>query len=258
MAAVFFDIDGTLLDRKEQIEPRTAEAIRLLQENGHQVYINSGRTKVFIRHPGLLKMGFDGFLCGCGTNIWIHGKEILYHTIDLCDVREMTERFYQSGMMVILEGRDKLYVDKDVICRDPYGEKMYQSLASDMEPLRDNPDASGSKFTCVIAGCDYQTVADAYADRFDFLIHDAYAMEVVPRGFSKARAMEKVCELTKVPREDTFAFGDGSNDVEMLQYAGIGISMGNGSTEAKENADYITADIHSDGIFKALKHFDLI
>lgn len=58
--------------------------------------------------------------------------------------------------------------------------------------------------------------------------------------------------------KDTIAFGDGRNDIEMLETAGLGIAMGNAVDEAKAVADYVTARIEDDGIQKALKKFKLI
>ena len=58
--------------------------------------------------------------------------------------------------------------------------------------------------------------------------------------------------------EEIIAFGDGENDIGMLQLAGIGVAMGNAEEVVKQNADYITADIDDDGIEKALRHFGLI
>ena len=61
-----------------------------------------------------------------------------------------------------------------------------------------------------------------------------------------------------IRQEEMIAFGDGENDMEMLQFAGIGVAMGNAEAEVKALADYVTADIDDDGIWKACKHFGLI
>ena len=58
--------------------------------------------------------------------------------------------------------------------------------------------------------------------------------------------------------EETMAFGDGGNDIGMLRHAGIGVAMGNANDEVKAAADYITASVDEDGIYKALKHFGVI
>ena len=61
-----------------------------------------------------------------------------------------------------------------------------------------------------------------------------------------------------IKAEETIAFGDAENDLEMLKFAGIGVAMGNGEEQVKAQADYVTADVDDDGIAKALRHFGLI
>ena len=58
--------------------------------------------------------------------------------------------------------------------------------------------------------------------------------------------------------EDTIAFGDGGNDITMIEHAAIGVAMGNANEGVKKIADYITDDVDNDGIFNALKHFNII
>ena len=67
-----------------------------------------------------------------------------------------------------------------------------------------------------------------------------------------------MCEALGIAREDTFAIGDSVNDLAMLEYAGHGIAMGNGTPEAKQVADYVTTELADDGIYHALAHFGLI
>ncbi len=61
-----------------------------------------------------------------------------------------------------------------------------------------------------------------------------------------------------IDRSETMAFGDGENDIAMLEYVGIGVAMGNGKEAVKEAADYVTDTVEDHGIEKALKHFGLI
>ena len=82
MAAIFFDIDGTLWDKENHIPQSTKDAIRQLRKNGHQTFLCSGRTRIFINSEELLGMGFDGIVSGCGTFIEYDGKDLLYKEID--------------------------------------------------------------------------------------------------------------------------------------------------------------------------------
>ena len=61
-----------------------------------------------------------------------------------------------------------------------------------------------------------------------------------------------------IAREESIAFGDGHNDMNMLKYVGIGVAMGNAEAEVKAIADYVTSDVDEDGIENALKHFGII
>ena len=71
-------------------------------------------------------------------------------------------------------------------------------------------------------------------------------------------AVEKVLQHYGIPKNLSFAIGDGDNDRAMLQSCGHGIAMGNACSELKAAAEYITAGIQQDGVFKALKHYKLI
>ena len=70
--------------------------------------------------------------------------------------------------------------------------------------------------------------------------------------------MKAILEHYGYTKEECMAFGDGGNDKTMLEYAGIGVAMGNAVDEVKEIADYITLSANDDGVYAALKHFDLI
>jgi hydroxymethylpyrimidine pyrophosphatase-like HAD family hydrolase len=83
-------------------------------------------------------------------------------------------------------------------------------------------------------------------------------LEIGQAGHSKASGIERLCASLGIAKEDTYAFGDSANDVEMLEFVAHGIAMGNGTDVAKNAAEFITTDIHKDGIWNGLKHYGLI
>ncbi len=105
---------------------------------------------------------------------------------------------------------------------------------------------------------DIETVKRDLKDHFDLIFHTTEVFEIVPKGYSKAKGIQWICEYLNISKEDTYAFGDSVNDLEMLSYVSHGIAMGNATDPAKEAADYVTADIWNDGIMQGLKHFSLI
>ena len=72
------------------------------------------------------------------------------------------------------------------------------------------------------------------------------------------RGHDQFCEYFGFSREETMAIGDGGNDVEMLQHAGIGVAMGNARDEVKQVADYVTDSVDDNGVVNALKHYGLL
>jgi hydroxymethylpyrimidine pyrophosphatase-like HAD family hydrolase len=81
---------------------------------------------------------------------------------------------------------------------------------------------------------------------------------LLPAGGSKAKGIHMLLEKAGIRREDTFAFGDGLNDVEMLKYVGTGVAMGNGCDEAKAASDLVTKAVSEDGIRYGLQMTGLI
>ena len=82
--------------------------------------------------------------------------------------------------------------------------------------------------------------------------------DITVLGVDKGTAIEHVAEKLGVAIEDTYAFGDGVNDVCMLEAAGHGVAMGNAVPETKAAAEYITTSIDQDGVYNGLKHYGLI
>ena len=83
-------------------------------------------------------------------------------------------------------------------------------------------------------------------------------VNVIGEQSGKPVGIAKVCEKYGLGIDEIMAFGDGGNDVDMLRFAGTGVAMGNAADNVKQAADYVTADIDDDGVFEALKHFDVI
>lgn len=258
--AVFFDIDGTLWDMHNQIPDSAVKGIHKLQKAGNLAFLCSGRTRAFIRERNLLDIGFDGIVAGCGTQIEDKaGKIQFYKELEPRQVEESLQILDKYHLPVVLEGKRYLYVDEKLFAEDPYGKKLKKELG---ENLRSIEAEMGkweiSKMSCTIAeNSELEKAIQDMDSWYDALIHENDAVEFIPKGFSKASGIKKVCELYGINIEDTFAFGDSINDVEMLKYVNCGIAMGNSTAPALEVADYVTDSLHENGIYHALEHFEL-
>lgn len=257
--AVFFDIDGTLWDEKGWIPGSTREAIRLLREQGHYAFICSGRASSFIRDEGLLSLGFDGIVAGCGTYAEYHGQTLFYKTLEQELIGRTLHILREHGIPTIYEGRYHLYMDVEEFAQDPYALHVKELLGDEAYPVTGHEtDMEISKFSCSTRGVAYQDVLPLLETDFTVMVHQENCFECVPKGYSKATGMEEVCRRLGVAHEETYAFGDSVNDVEMLRFAAHGIAMGNGGPEAKAAADYVTLPLAEDGIYHGLRHYGLI
>lgn len=256
---VFFDIDGTLWDNQMQIPPSTKEAIARLRELGSYAFLCSGRSRAAIRSEKLLALGFDGVLAGCGTHVEF-GEELIYERLlEESAVRELIEVLDAYQMPAILEGPEYLYVHRTAFKDDAYVANLEKMLGKDLRERSEIcAESRINKFSAVCFPEQKEQLIDTLGDRYGLVFHPTPVVEILPKGCSKATGIRRMCEYLEIPHANTYAFGDSTNDLEMLSYVAHGIAMGNATVDAKAAADYITTDIHEDGIQNGLSHFGLI
>ena len=275
---VFFDIDGTLWDWKRVVPDSAREAVRRMRENGHLAFICSGRAKGNIRAPWLLDIGFDGMVAACGAYVELEGKILYNRLIEQTQVKKTVDVLNRCKMPFVLEGPQKHWVSDWGFDRDDYVANLYELLKDDAVTIGGYTEGIEiNKFSADILGMtDYRRIRENLDDYFDFIEHGVTpdlllesehkgkpmeilgVIEAVPKGHSKGSGLQKICEKLGISPEDTIAVGDSVNDLEVFEAAGTAIAMGNATDTAKQAADWITTDIHNDGIMNAMRHLGLI
>lgn len=256
---IFFDVDGTIVTSDHKVPESARAALKKAQQAGHILIINTGRP---FRHiePQIHELGLDGYICSIGGHIILDGKNLLYRTISHSLAAEIRDAGYACGMDMLFESEQGVWMDKR--CTSVIAAREFAWLTSIGVPCftdTETPDFSFDKFICWPQECaDPERFEHTFSDRLDF-IHREHAMrEVVQKGLSKAGGMKTVMEHLGFTKEDSLAFGDGTNDLPMLREAGIGVLMGNAPEHLHREADYITAPITENGLALALEHFGLI
>lgn len=259
--AIFFDIDGTLVSFKtHKIAKSAIEAIEEIKKNGIKVFIATGRLIGEINNLGHLK--FDGYITVnggyCSTS---DNKEIFKSSIPKEDLKAIIE--YQKNKdkfpfsFMLKEGTVINFIDDKV----RYLSNMVNLPLPKVEDLslianNDNEDVFQINIY-VDREKEKQLMKDVFVNCMSSRWNDLFA-DVNVRGNSKEAGIDKFLEYYNIDIKETMAFGDGGNDVGMLKHVAIGIAMDNAVDEAKEAADYITDCVDNDGVYKALKHFDII
>jgi hydroxymethylpyrimidine pyrophosphatase-like HAD family hydrolase len=144
----------------------------------------------------------------------------------------------------------------------PLGLREAERLAAQglrVEPFQNTNDHNFIKFvTYDTPGCDREGFLQGVEPYFDAITRANTMIEFIKKGHSKAEGMERFLKELHVPKEEIFAIGDSENDLPMFAMAGTTICLGDGVEDVKKVADYVTDPVLEDGVFNALRHFNLI
>ena len=255
--AVFFDIDGTLVSFKtHKLTDTTIEALNQLREKGIKVFIATGRKLESINNLGTQE--FDGYITLNGAYCVLGKDQVIYkHPMDAEDIKALIHYIeHEEKFPCGLVEEDGIYLNY----KDQAAQEVFDLIKFPEPPIRPLSENKGKDVYQLIAfftaGQEERIMAvipHCEATRW----HPAFA-DVVPQGSSKAVGIDKICEHFGISLEETMAFGDGGNDMAMIQHAGIGVAMGNAGDEVKAVADYVTTSVDEDGVLNALKHFGVL
>lgn len=253
--AAFFDIDGTLLSHETKSVPQsTREAIRKLQAAGILCLVATGRHICQFEHLPVDDIPFDGYLMLNGQICLDKQRKVLYgFPLEGKSKEQILDVFHGKDQAVLLVEEDCLYLNL-VNDRVRYVQGCISSPVAEVKPYSGKDLYMGIMY--IKPEEEYlltELLSDCIITRWN-----REAVDIIAKGGGKDAAIRRYLEATGIKQEETIAFGDGFNDMQMLQFAGIGVAMGNAEEAVKQMADYVTADIDDDGIEKALKHFGLI
>lgn len=271
---VFLDIDGTLIDEQERIQPSTVEAVARARDAGHRIFICTGRSRSEI-YPQVLDLGFDGIVSAGGSFIWLDGETRVSQTMPLEDAAFAIDFFTDAGIdfyvqsdaaviaspgfrahlrrLLSSEVADSNRVESD-------GELQFEKFFDDGgEVLRDDI----GKMCFLSADTPIVEIRAAFAGRFDVInatvpVLGPHSGELLQLGVTKGSAILEVCRIQDLDPANTIGIGDSINDVEMLQVTGVGIAMGNAPDSIKAHADQITTGVDDNGVWNAFVRNGLI
>lgn len=253
LKAAFFDIDGTLLSFETHAMPASAvRAIEALRAAGVKTFLATGRngdSTRFLMETGLFdgEILINGQLCELdGVCVYENpvSPEDLEAAIAAAESGELTLGFL-SGHESFVSNVNKYVVDACAYADMAVPRLERASLARNFHIHQIHCYGAPGEEDRLLARTTGLT-AVRWSPNF---------ADVFPSGGGKDRGIEAFCAHLGIDRSETIAFGDGENDISMLEYAGVGVAMGGASDNVKAHADYIAETVENDGIARAVEHF---
>jgi len=268
---IVMDMDYTLLNADKGVSPRNKEALRKAGEKGVLLVVATGRIYVSARfYAGLLNIetpiiASNGAIIREGLTNKTIFKSILSSKVAV----KMIELCREKGLFCHLFSDNTVFTEKIINVSSRYTE--WNKTLEDEDKinikvvsrLEDAVKKDGNKIVKAV-------VVDSNEDSLRYIRNNLNSMgassvsqslkgnmEVMNKGVSKGNAIKILCELYNIDRNSVIAIGDNENDISMIEYAGMGIAMGNASDNVKEKADYVTGDYLEDGVAQAIEKFVL-
>lgn len=267
---LFFDIDGTLVNFQGQMPDSTKQALQQAKRNGHMIVICSGRSLCQI-YPWLIDMKFDGLIGAAGAYVEYQDQIVYEHHMARETVARVCSLLDEAHAVWAAQTRRRLIATQECGERmqgrfrsmDPsrkVASQLSLCLETDEHPERHTDIEKFNYFDSVIpfAEIEKHLERDCDVTAMSFNVATDSDGEISSKGINKALGIQKFIAHVGAAKEDTIAFGDGANDLDMLAYAHVGVAMGNATDDIKKQADYVTEGIDEDGLAHAMSALGIL
>ena len=251
MSVIFFDIDGTLATGTT-VPESAAAAVAHARAAGNYVFICTGRPRRYAQeHFGAYA---DGFVCSNGRLAVCDGRVLVNKPVKASQVEAIIRVLDEHRAGYAFFSVDELYYG---------GNESYRQVAEQANgPTRNLADAlaAGTELYSFDIYFHNASERNAIAQALDGIClvnpHGPHpSADVTVLGYGKGDAARDVTAALGLSHEQSYAFGDGINDLSMIQAAAHGVAMGNAVDELKAAAEYVTTAIDNDGVANGLAHY---
>ena len=259
---IALDLDGTLFGDDLNISRRVFAALELARGRGIRITLASGRAYPAMRRWVEELRVTAPVICYQGAVVAdpLTHRRVYTQTFSPKLVPALRDFAHTHGVSMILYVGDEMYVENKLYSEEFYDKWFgipYHIVSDISAPLPADP------IKCMFIGSqeELDRVAPQAQARLggqlQIVRSHALFLEGLAIGVSKGSALAWVANQLNVVREETLAIGDSDNDREMLSWAGLGVAMGNGTSEAKRVADYIAPSVRDDGVAQVIERFCL-
>ena len=260
---IAIDMDGTLLNSKKELLDETKQYFKNFHNKNTEtlLVLCTGRPETGIR-PYLKDLGYleenHYIISQNGANIYESqtGKRLMDAFVDSAAIQKWIELGKKHGISVMGAGVDYYYsFDEDPTEWMEFDVKL---VSGKLKRIPTKESLNTDFYKILLMGDEEQLnefetfIPQEWRDEFYVVRSQKYLVEVLTKGVNKAFGLEKLSQKLNIQPSEIAAVGDAANDIEMLEYAGLAIAMGNASEEVKSIADIVTDTNENNGVIKAI------
>ena len=260
---IAIDMDGTLLNSKKELSEETKQYFKNFHNRNTEtlLVLCTGRPESGIR-PYLKDLGYleenHYIISQNGANIYESqtGKRVMDAFLDSKAIQKWIELGKKHGVSVMGGGVDYYYCfDQEPTEWMEFDTKI---VSGQLKRISIEESLNTDFYKLLLMGDEEQLnefetfIPEVWRDEFYVVRSQKYLVEVLKKGVNKAYGLEQLARELNIEPSEIAAIGDAANDIEMLEYAGLAIAMGNASEEVKSISDIVTDTNENNGVIKAI------
>lgn len=262
------DLDGTLTNTEKKVTEPTKEGILAVQKAGEKLVLATGRPdngvmplakELELDQYGNYVISFNGAKirqCGSGEIIF---NAVLPHEV----IRPIYEIAKEYPVDMAVFDTELMYSGLQANSYTEFESKMITGMPCVF--VQDLPGVVDFPINCILLTGEPEYMLQLekvlkeqqFSDLLNIYRSEPFFLEILPKSVDKAYSLQKLLEYLEMEPEQAICCGDGYNDISMLQYAGLGVAMGNACEEVQEAADYVTGTNEEDGVLQVIRKFML-
>ncbi|MBP5392167.1 MAG: HAD family hydrolase [Bacteroidales bacterium] len=258
--AIFFDIDGTLVSFKtHRVTQSNLEVLDALRRKGIKVFISTGRM---LGMTSVLDgIEFDGYIANNGAAVYDSSKKMVHGRLiprkELYSLRERLKTENLPPFAVSFMTADNYYLN----CPSERAEEVAR-IVGVAPPVLSNIDdiveMDVYQMCVYLKGKPLDDVMEGWLTGCTASVWNPVFADVNEKGITKAYGIDRMLEIFGIDLSQTLSFGDGGNDIPMLEHTAISVCMGNADDSVRAASDYVTETVDEDGVAKALARLGIL
>ncbi|MRT02510.1 sugar-phosphatase [Ewingella americana] len=264
---IAIDMDGTLLNPQHEVTPAVKKALSAARDKGVQIVLATGRPFVGVqRYLMELDLQQEGCYCITNNGALVHnaqdGSVIAEIAMDIYDYHYFEKLSRELGVHYHALTRTELFTANRDISQYTVNESAVTGIplhfcpAEEMDAAMTFPKVMMIDHPELLDRAIAQIPAEA-KQRYTIMKSSPYYLEILDKRVNKGEGVKALAEKLGIPRENVMTLGDQENDIAMLEYAGIGVAMGNALDSVKAVSQFVTKTNLEDGVAYAVEKFVL-